>query len=121
MPTFPPGSANALAASSANTALSQPVPRTCAGSAATRLLTMQRTYAAWRASPVCFFCALSSAKDLAPSWLSCACETAPTYWVRPVGDVVVAQPATVATMASDSSRCFIGRLLGDPEVVVCRA
>src|SRR5690606_38531717 len=52
------------------------------------------------------FC-LASVKACAPSWLSCACETAPTYWVRPVEDVVVAQAARAPTMANARTPCFM--------------
>src|SRR3546814_12794252 len=51
-----------------------------------------------------------SAKACAPIWSSCAWETAPTYWVRPVGEVVVAQPATAAAAMRPSRSFFMARI-----------
>src|SRR3546814_4951108 len=67
-----------------------------AGSSRTSAVTTQRTYASCLVSLVWGVPYVVSAKACAPSWSSCAWETAPTYWVRPVGEVVVAQPATAA-------------------------
>src|SRR3546814_11789308 len=51
-----------------------------------------------------------SAKACAPIWSSCAWETVPTYWVRPVGEVVVAQPATAAPAMRPSRSFFTARI-----------
>src|SRR5690606_18285251 len=109
-PTLPPGSAKALGSSLTNTAVSQDVPcPLSAGSSRISALTTQRTYASWLVSLVCGVLALVSTKACAPIWLSCAWETAPTYWVRPVGEVVVAQPATTAATARPSRSFFMAR------------
>src|SRR5690606_6418289 len=41
------------------------------------------------------------------SWLSWSCETAPTYWVRPVDEVVVAHAASDATITSAAMVCLM--------------
>src|SRR5690606_29489959 len=51
--------------------------------------------------------ALYSANACAPIWSSCCWETAPTVWVRPVGEVVVAQAATAVVIARARMTCFM--------------
>jgi hypothetical protein len=50
---------------------------------------------------------LASAKACSPSRFNCACETPPTYWVRPVGEVVVAQAATRAVASNPARNIFV--------------
>src|SRR5690606_23380680 len=52
------------------------------------------------------FC-LASVKACAPSWWSCCSDTAPTYWVRPVDEVVVAQADRAPTITSAARECFM--------------
>ena len=96
--------ATALLLSMAAAALAQ-----SAGNWPTTALTTQRTYDCWLLPASCFW-ALSSANALAPSWFSSAWDTAPTYWVRPVGEVVVAQAETPRAMAADNRRGYRGRM-----------
>src|SRR4249919_769126 len=110
-PTLPPGNANALGESSTNTAVSQPMFCQSGGSCSTTRCTTQRTYALWRLSVLCGVLALVSAKASAPSCASCSSDTPPTTCVRPVGDVVVAQPARSVETATASNRRFIGNFL----------
>src|SRR5688500_15462263 len=92
-----------------NTADSHASPRQFAGNSRTIALTTQFRYARWRASLVCGFCAFISANACVPIALSSCCDTAPTYWVRPVGEVVVAQAASasVTVRASTGFRMFM--------------
>src|SRR6476619_1747598 len=108
-PTLPPGSANAFGSGSTKSAVSQPFWRHCGGSSLTRAPTTHRTYAVCRASVLCGILALASANAWVPSWSSSCCDTAPTICVRPVGDVVVAQPETAVAMARASNGSFSGR------------
>src|SRR3546814_7904850 len=110
-PTLPPGRAKALGSSLTNTAVSQAVPcPLSAGSSRTSAVTTQRTYASCLVSLVWGVPDFVSAKACAPIWSSCAWETAPTYWVRPVGEVVVAQPATAAAAMRPSRSFFMARI-----------
>src|SRR5690606_18698068 len=78
-----------------------------AGSSRISAVTTQRTYASCLVSFAWGVLALVSANACAPIWLSWSCDTAPTYCVRPVGDVVVAQPATTAATMRPSRSFFM--------------